>query len=125
MNLQQLSLIVVVALAGCSTLRAYDGPQLGREEVAVVAGDYRFNAGSPLSLILRAVDGKTIDARYHAVELPPGEHVFVVDCLLRETQTATRHEVTATVDPGARYGFTAELAPGMRGCASVQLQSRN
>jgi hypothetical protein len=117
--------MAAVVLAGCSTLRAYDGPQLARDEVAVVAGDYRFNAGSPLSLILRAVDGKIIDAKYHAVELAPGEHVFMVDCRLRETQMTSRHEVTASVDPGARYGFTAELAPGMRGCASVQLQSRN
>ncbi|MET0986471.1 MAG: hypothetical protein ABW034_13805 [Steroidobacteraceae bacterium] len=125
MKLQSVAWIVCVALGGCSTLRAYDDPELKRDEVAVVAGDYRFNAGSPLTLILRAVDGQPLDARYHAVELAPGEHVFVVDCRLRETQTTSRHEVSASVAPGVRYGFTAEVAPGMRGCDSVQLQSRN
>lgn len=120
-----LTIIIGVELAGCSTLRAYDATQVDRDEVAVVTGDYRFNAGSPLSLILRAVDGKPIDARYHAVELAPGDHTFVVDCRLRETQSTTRHEVAAAVAPGGRYGFTAELAAGMRGCAEVQLQPRN
>jgi hypothetical protein len=112
-------------LTSCATLRMYDGPPRERDAVAVVAGDYRFSAGSPLSIILRAVDGQPLKARYNAVEVLPGKHVFVVDCLLRETQAASRHAVTAEVDPGLRYVFVAETAPGMRGCAAVQLESRD
>jgi hypothetical protein len=119
-----LSLAIGIALVGCSTMRAYEG-DLDAAEIAIVAGDYRFSVGSPLTLVLRAVDGRVVSARHHAVALAPGEHVFLVDCQLRETQTTTRHEVRGTVEPGGRYGFTAELSPGTRGCASVQLRSRN
>lgn len=114
-----------VVMSGCSTLRAYEGSDREPDEVAVIAGDYRFNAGSPLTLVLRAVDGKPVGARYHAVEVLAGEHTLVVDCMLREPRTTSRHEVAATVAGGRRYGLTAELAPGLRGCASVQLESRD
>lgn len=119
-----LLILAALALAGCSTMRAYDGPARAREEVAVVTGDLRFTAGAPLSLILRAVDGRPLDARYNAVEVEPGKHVFIVDCVLRETRATSRHEVSAEVDPGTHYGFTAEMAPAMRGCASVELQPK-
>lgn len=118
-----LAIIVVASVAGCATRRTYEGPKRPADEVATVRGDMRFNAGSPLTLIIRSVDGRPLDARYNGVELLPGKHTFVVDCVLRETQSTTRHEVTAELDPGTRYGFTAEVAPAMRGCVSVELTS--
>jgi hypothetical protein len=119
-----LLLPAALMVTGCSTLRAYDGPAREPDEVAVISGDLRFTAGAPLSLLLRSVDGQPLDARYNGVEVLPGKHVFVVDCVLRETQSTSRHEVTAEVDPGTHYGFTAEMAPAMRGCASVELQPK-
>jgi hypothetical protein len=126
-NLRQFIGVAVAALlaSGCSTLRAYEGSDREPDEVALIAGDYRFNAGSPLTLILRAVDGKSVDAQYHAVEVLAGDHTFVVDCVLREPRTTSRHEVAASVEGGRRYGLTAELAPGLRGCSSVQLEPRD
>jgi hypothetical protein len=117
--------VVSVAIAGCATSRGYEGPQRPADEVAIVQGDLRFNAGSPLSLVLRSVDGRPLNARYNGVELLPGEHTFIVDCVLRETRVTTRHEVTAELDPGARYGFTADVEPAMRGCRQVELTRRN
>ena len=120
----RLLLAAALMLTGCSTLRTYDGPARERDEVAIITGDLRFTAGAPLSLLLRSVDGQPLNARYNAVEVLPGEHVFVVDCVLRETRSTSRHSVRAEVDPGTHYGFTAEVAPAMRGCASVELQPK-
>jgi hypothetical protein len=112
-------------MCGCMSLRLYDGAKRDRTEVAVIAGDYRISAGAPLTLVLRAVDGVPLDPRYHAAEVLPGEHLLLVDCSLKETGSTSRHEVKANVARGRRYGLAAELAPGLRGCESVRLESRD
>lgn len=119
------ALIAVSLLTGCGSLRAYEGERRDRSEVAVIAGDFRFTAGAPVSLILRRVDDWEVGAQHHAVEVLPGKHEFLIDCSVRETRRTTRHEVVATVAAGRRYALVAEMEPGLRGCSAVQLQPRD
>lgn len=116
---------VVVCSVGCSTHRAYDGEPREREDIAVIEGDFRFTAGRPITLILREVDGQTLQVQNRGVEVLPGDHTLLVDCVIQETKSTTRHELQVSVAPGRRYGLTAELSPGLRGCASIELVPKN
>lgn len=103
------------------TLQAYDGPKQSKTELAVIKGDYRIRAGAPVSLILRRVDDRILDLRYSAVALEPGKHELLVDCLVKEYQTETRHAVQVDLDSGV-YRLMPDMAPGNRSCATVHLE---
>lgn len=103
------------------TLRAYDGAAQPKGELAVIKGDYRVRAGAPVSLILRRVDDRVLDLRYSAVAVTPGKHELLVDCLVREYQSETRHALEVDLDSGV-YRLQPEMAPGNRSCATVRLE---
>lgn len=109
-----------VFLHGCMTLKAYEGPRLPVDEVARVQGDYKVRAGAPVSLLLRQVDGLTVDIRYSAVELLPGMHTLLVDCSLLGG-SASRHRLNVDLAADRRYVIVAETEPGNRECAEVRL----
>lgn len=113
-------LTATAVLSGCLPLRAYEGPRLPTSETAHLAGDYKIRAGAPLSLLLRQVDGRTLDLRYSAVDLLPGEHRLLVDCVI-DGAVASRHSVTTLVDAGRRYMLAADTTPGQRECTNVRV----
>lgn len=115
----------IVSCAACSNYRAYDGEPREREEVAVIVGDFRFNAGLPVTLLLREVDGKRLALQQRGVEVLPGDHTLLVDCVVQETKRTSRHELQVSVASGRRYGLRAELSPGLTGCASIELEARD
>jgi hypothetical protein len=117
-----LSACALVLLAGCTTYRAYDGEPRERDEIAIIVGDYRINAGLPITLLLRQVDGQRLEVQHRGVAVLPGDHTLLVDCVIRETSSTTRHEIEVSVAAGRRYGLTAEPAAGLRGCARIELQ---
>lgn len=119
------SLCLAAAMSGCANYRAYDGETRMREDVAVIEGDLRFNAGLPVTVLLRKVDEQTLDVQHRGVEVLPGDHTLIVDCLVRESGSTARFELEVSVAAGRRYGLTAELAPGLRGCARVELEPRD
>jgi hypothetical protein len=53
-------LVLVATVAGCATERAYDGPPLPAGERAIVRADPVVNAGLPVQLRIRRVDGREI-----------------------------------------------------------------
>jgi len=113
-----------LVLTGCMTQQGYEGPKLPADQVAHITGDLRVTAGSPLSLILRQVDGNTLSAGQSAVEVLPGKHELLVDCQVAETKSTSRHAITVEVYAGEKYRLVAETAPGLRGCNDVALVSR-
>ncbi len=116
-------LSLTLQLVACATFHAYDGPALPTREVAIVSGSSKFRAATPLALIIRAVDDRTVDVRYSAVALTPGRHALIVDCQLgTEPGTASRHSIDVDVGAGDRYRLRAEMQPGNRACASVELE---
>lgn len=109
-----------VFLHGCMTLKAYEGPRLPVDEIARVQGDYKVRAGAPVSLLLRQVDGLTLDVRYSAVDLLPGIHTLLVDCAL-SGGAISRHRLNVDLVADRRYVIVAETGPGNRECAEVRL----
>lgn len=116
------ALIVCAAIAGCMTAQTYDGERRPRHEVAHIAGDLAINAGAPLSVILRQVDGKTLSVGQSAVDVLPGSHRLLVDCRIQETGSITRHSLDIDVGEGRSYRLVAETGPALRECTEVRLE---
>ena len=115
--------LLLATVAGCATFQAYDGAHKASSEVAVVTGDAKLRADMPLALVIRAVDGRSVDVRYSSVALLPGKHSLLIDCQLGgSTATASRHELDVDVGAGDRYRLEAEMRPGNRSCDQVHLE---
>jgi hypothetical protein len=123
MKVQLVVLALVSVCSGCATARLYDGPRRPADEVARITGDMRINAGSPLTIILRAVDNTPLNVGQNAVEVLPGKHRLLVDCRIAETARVSRHSIEAEVSAGRHYRFVAETGPGLRECTQVTLQT--
>jgi hypothetical protein len=117
------ALALMVVCSGCGTAQLYDGPQLGRGEVARITGDLRINAGSPLTVVLREVDNTPLNIGQNAVDVLPGKHRFLVDCRIAETDSVSRHSIEQEVYAGRHYRLAAETGPGLRECTQVTLQT--
>jgi chorismate synthase len=108
---------------GCATYHAYDGPRRPADKVAIVSGTAKLRAATPLALVIRAVDDRPVDVRYSSVALTPGRHRLLVDCQLGEQPgAASRHSIDIDVGAGERYRLTAEMRPGNRACARIDLE---
>src|SRR5262245_57853957 len=104
-------LLAVLALSGlsaCATYQAYEGPKRPASEVAVINGDAKLRADTPLALVIRAIDGATLDVRYSSAAVLPGKHTLLIDCQLGGTAgTASRHEVSSDFEAGRSYRLEA------------------
>ena len=123
MKLRLVALVVVVACSGCATAQLYDGPRRSDNEVAHITGDLRFNAGSPLTIVLRQVDEAELNIGQNGVDLLPGKHRLLVDCRIAETGNVSRHSIDVEVSAGRHYKLVAETGPGLRECTQVTLQT--
>jgi hypothetical protein len=112
-----------LAASACMTVQTYEGPRRPRSEVAHIAGDLALSAGAPISLLLRQVDGVTLNVSQNAVDVLPGAHTLLVDCRIRETGGVSRHSIEVEVYEGRTYRLVAETAPGLRGCSEVHLEA--
>jgi hypothetical protein len=116
---------MLFACVGCMTQQSYEGPRRPADEVAHISGDLRVTAGAPMSVILRKVDNHTLGFSESGVDVLPGQHRLLVDCLIRETSSTTRHSIDVDVVEGRRYKLVADFSPGLRGCESVRLEVRD
>jgi len=119
-----LAMLVAAGAAGCATERLYAGAARPPAEVAIVDGNPRFNAGLPLTAVIREVDGHVVALVTSRVALEPGRHVLLVDCVMAQTHSTTRHELKVEVEAGARYRLVADTDPGNRSCGDVRLEQR-
>ena len=113
--------LLALSLGGCTTARGYEGAQRAADEIARISGDFRVTAGAPVSVILRQVDERVLGAGERSVDVLPGEHRLLVDCRIAETGSVSRHAIDVSVVQGQRYKLRAQLAPGLRECATVVL----
>ena len=107
-------------LAGCGSMRAYEGPALPPSERSIVRADPSFSAGLPVEVILRKVDGFEVPVSRTSVELRPGPHRFVVDCRVREAGVVTRFVIDAETVAGGSYRLVADAVAV--GCRQVELR---
>jgi predicted small secreted protein len=115
---------LAVPLAGCATMRGYDGPARAGRDVALIVGSPPVSAGLPLAAVLRKVDERVVVLGYSKVEVAPGEHHVLVDCVMASTHTTTRHELKFETYSGRRYVLVPESAPGNAACGSVRVDER-
>jgi hypothetical protein len=117
--------VALFGLAGCMTQQAYDGPKLDRDEVAHISGDLRFTAGAPVSALLRQVDGQALGISQSGVDVNPGSHQLLVDCVVREAGTTSRFSLDVDVSAGQRYRLVAEVGSAREGCVAVHLEAQD
>ena len=115
---------VLGSLAGCAAQPAYDGERRTRDEVAVVRGDPPVSAGLPVSVRLRKVDARVLKATDWRVELLPGSHVLLVDCVTLQPARTQRFEVPVAVEPGGHYRMVADVGTVNEGCLAVRLEAQ-
>lgn len=124
-GLRTLAVLLVGATTGCATYHAYDGARRSNVELAIIEGSAKVRSEVPLALVIRSVDGREVDLRYASVAVLPGNHLLIVDCQLGGTSGSTsRHGLKIDAPAGGRYRLYAEMAPGNRACASVELVPR-
>ncbi|MGH8242831.1 MAG: hypothetical protein ACRETY_05705 [Steroidobacteraceae bacterium] len=111
--------VAAALLAGCATERAYEGPRLPAEERAIVRADPVVSAGLPVQVRIRKADGRDIGLSASNVELPPGRHTLVVDCLVAETDALRRFTLETELAAGGRYRLVANATA--RNCEAVEL----
>ncbi|WP_129776592.1 hypothetical protein [Peristeroidobacter soli] len=121
----RLSFIATVAVlaSGCMSVQLYDGPKRDKDEVARITGDPVVTAGSPVTVILRQVDGHDIGVTQTSVEVLEGKHNLLVDCRIAETKGGSRHALEVEVFGGRKYRLRAETGPALRECTGVTLES--
>lgn len=112
--------VSALGLQGCLTMQAYEGQRLPADSVARVQGDYKMRAGAPISFLLRQVDGIEVDVRYSGVDLLPGIHTLLVDCVLAGA-AGSRHRLQVDLVADRRYVIAGETVPGNRECTDVRL----
>lgn len=113
----------VTAVTACGTYQAYPGAALPAAETAIIIGDYRIRANSPVGIYLRKIDGQVIPQNNSKIAVRPGIHSVLVDCYLDRPDNLTRHEVEVEVEAGQRYRFQPVFATGNWDCDSVKLVS--
>jgi hypothetical protein len=120
-----LSAALASLLCSCATYQAYEGPSRSSSELAIIEGSAKLRSELPLALVIRSVDGREVDLRYSSVAVEPGKHQLIVDCQVGGSAgTASRHAVVIEVSAGTRYRLNAQMSPGNRSCAGVELEAR-
>ena len=123
MSRHLLALVALVTLAGCATFDAYDGASRPASETAIIRGDAKLRAELPLALVIRSVDGRTVDLRYSSVAVAPGHHEVIVDCQVGGASGSTsRHHVELDAQGGESYRLRADMRPTDATCQRVYLE---
>ena len=118
------SLMAIAAFCGgCGSAQLYDGAKRDRDEVARITGDPVVTAGSPITVVLRQVNGHDIGITQTSVEVLEGEHSLLVDCRLAENKSTSRHVLEVEVFGGRSYRLRPETGPGLRECTGVTLEA--
>lgn len=68
-----LSLTIILLVAGCGTMRAYDNPNLSPEEIATIKPEFRLLSTWTGKVLILNVDGKDL-VLYKNVAVAPGMH---------------------------------------------------
>ena len=125
MKAKKLTVVAITAVlaGGCMSVQLYDGPKRDKNEVARITGDPVVTAGSPVTVILRQVDGHDIGVTQTSVEVLEGQHNLLVDCRIAETKGGSRHSLDVEVFGGRKYRLRAETGPALRECTGVTLES--
>ena len=76
-----LSLLIAVAVSGCGTMKAYSGPELPPEEIAVIKPERMLGQ----RVTITSVDGKEADFGINSFAVKPGRHEVAVNTVACST----------------------------------------
>lgn len=113
---------LVVGAGGCAATPGYEGPSRGAAEVAVVSASLPITAGAPVTVQLRKADAAVIPFGVWRVELLPGEHELLVDCITRNPSHTSRHSLVVEVEAGGRYRLVPVVGTPQEGCTTVTVE---
>ena len=114
--------LLVALLSACAATPGYEGPARGAAEVAVVSASLPVTAGAPVSVQLRKADNTIIPFGVWRVELLPGKHELLVDCIVRNPSRTSRHNLVVEVEAGGRYRLVPVVGTPQEGCTTVTLE---
>jgi hypothetical protein len=118
-------LTLSVIVAGCMSVRAYDGPRREARELAHVVGSMHVTAGEPVSIILRRIDDVDLGLGDRGADALPGTHSLLIDCTVTESKHTSRHHLDVDADAGVKYRLVADTGPNNRECVEVRMVSTN
>jgi len=117
-------MIALLLCSACATANLADDNDATKETLVRISGDYRVNAGLPVTVTLRSVDGKALKFWQSRADVKSGKHRLLVDCRVAATEKLARYELNVTVYAGERYGFVAQASP-REGCTEVKFVNKN
>lgn len=124
--MKQTARLVVLGLGGslvaCAATPGYEGPARGPAEVAVVSASLPVTAGAPVTVQLRKADESVIPFGIWRVELLPGKHELLVDCITRNPSRTSRHSLVVELEAGGRYRLVPATGTPQEGCTTVTLE---
>ena len=109
-------------LLACSTHQAYEGSARPAAEVALIKGDPKFRL-APVATYLRSVDGVALADTQASVEVLPGEHELVADCVVSTSGDRHRVHLQVVVKAGESYRLEAQMGSANQACVGVVMVS--
>lgn len=111
MFLKPAMVISVSLVAGCGMTDTIDTSELPESDSALIQGASRGTAlFSPTPVVIKSVDGKTVNFASGSVRVSPGIHTLVVTCY-QSLFARNTHELTVSVQSGAVYTLSSQIIP--------------
>ncbi|MCW8846940.1 MAG: hypothetical protein OQK99_13990 [Gammaproteobacteria bacterium] len=116
------AMCLCATLLACSTQQAYEGSARPATEVALIKGDPKFRL-APVATFIRSVDGVAMGDTQASVEVLPGEHELVVDCVVSSSGDRHRVHLQAVVEAGESYRLEPQMGSANQACVGVVMVS--
>jgi hypothetical protein len=107
-------LTVVVSanlMSGCGMTDTIDTSDSSESDWALIQGASRGTAlFSPTPVVIKSVDGKSVNFAAGSVRVSPGIHTLVVTCY-QSLFARNTHELTVSVQSGETYTLSSQISP--------------
>lgn len=113
-------IFLCLGLLACSTQIAYEGSARPAAEVALIKGDPKFRL-TPVATYLRSVDGVALADTQASVEVLPGKHELVADCVVSSSGDRHRVHLQVVVEAGEQYRLEPQLGSANQACVGIIL----
>lgn len=110
--LVELALAVSVCLlSGCGMTDTIDTSDSAESDSALILGASRGAAlFSPRPVVIKSVDGRSVNFAAGAIRVSPGTHTLVVTCY-QSLFARNTHELTVSVEAGETYTLKSQIRP--------------
>ena len=112
MFLARLAITLSVCLpCGCGVTDTINSSDSAETDGALILGTSRGSAlFSPRPVVIKSVDGKSVNFAAGSVRVSPGIHTLVVTCY-QSLFARNTHELTVSVESGETYTLSSQIMP--------------